>query len=201
MFPYVSIDIETSGIDPKTCEIIEFAAVLDDLSCAHPPSVDRLPSFHCYLAKDSYTGEPYALSMHSTIFRRIAERHLEENRNKYHFFSAERFGNSFKQFLLNNGYALEHDKVVITAAGKNFAAFDLQFLKYDSDFCKHIDVRSRVLDPGVLFLNSNDNQIPGMEECKRRAGMDGFVSHDALSDAKDVVCLCRKGINKIYGVS
>ena len=68
MFPYVSIDIETSGIDPKTCEIIEFAAVLDDLSCAHPPSVDRLPSFHCYLAKDSYTGEPYALSMHSTIF-------------------------------------------------------------------------------------------------------------------------------------
>ena len=197
---YVSIDLECTGLDEQTCQIIEFAAVLDDLSCAHPPHVDKLPSFHCYFPRDSYVGEPYALSMHSTIFRRIAERGLEENRNKYNFLSADHFGNSFKKFLLNNGYTAEHDKVVINAAGKNFAAFDLQFLKYQSDFLKHIDVRSRILDPGMLFLNNNDNQIPGMKECKLRAGMDGFVSHDAMSDAKDVVMLMRKGINKIYGV-
>ena len=196
----VSIDLETTGCDYQTCDIIEFGAVLDDLSLAHPPPLHALPSFHCYCPKDFYAGEPFALSMHSSIFRRIAERGLEENRNKFHYISSEKLGNAFKQFLLKNGHTTEHDKVVINAAGKNFAAFDLPFLKFRSDFLKHIDIRSRILDPGILFVRNSDESVPGMGECKRRAGLDDTVAHNAIDDALDVVALLRKGMNKIYGV-
>lgn len=188
---YVSIDIECTGLDPMTCDIIEFGAVLDDLNERKP--VKDLPTFHCYLVKDNYVGEPYALSMHPTIFKRIAERGLEENRRKYSYLSANSLGNAFKKFLFNNGYTSEHDKAIITAAGKNFSSFDLQFLKHKSDFLKHIDVRSGVLDPGILYLEGDDKFIPGLEKCKKRAGMeDSHVYHDAISDARDVVELLRK---------
>jgi hypothetical protein len=195
-FKYVSIDIECCGLDPLVHDIIEFGAVLDDLSDQKP--IHMLPSFHCYFVKDEYKGEPFALSMHPTIFRRIAERGEEENRNKYHYFTAEKFGNAFKTFLIKNGYPVEHDKVVINASGKNFGSFDLQFLKHKTDFLKHIIVRNRIVDPGMLFLNGDDNQIPGMAECKKRAGVNGIVAHDAISDAIDVVKLVRYGLRHLY---
>lgn len=188
---YISVDIECTGLDPLTCDIIEFGAVLDDLDQRMP--IDSLPMFHCYLVKDNYFGEPYALSMHPTIFRRIAERGLEENRKKYSYLNANSLGNAFKKFLLNNGYASEHDKVLINVAGKNFSSFDLQFLKHKSDFLKHIEVRSGVLDPGILFLEGEDKGIPGLKKCKERAGIeDTTVYHDAISDAKDVIELLRR---------
>lgn len=188
---YISIDCEMTGTDPLVNDIIEFGAVLDDLDLRMP--IDSLPKFHCYLVKDSYCGEPYALSMHPTIFRRIAERGLEENRRKYSYLTANSLGNSFKKFLLNNGYASEHDKVLINAAGKNFSSFDLQFLKHKSDFLKHIDVRSGVLDPGILYIDAEDKGIPGLEKCKKRAGIEDItVRHDAISDAIDVVELLRR---------
>ena len=58
---------------------------------------------------------------------------------------------------------------------------------------KHIEVRSGVLDPGILYLENEDKAVPGLEKCKKRAGMtDTTVYHDAISDAKDVVELLRK---------
>lgn len=192
----VSIDIETSGLCPQNCDILEFGAVLDDLSNQRP--IHMLPTFHCYFVKDEYKGEPFALSMHPTIFRRIAERGEEANRKKYNYFSAEKFGNAFKTFLLKNGYETEHDKITINAAGKNFGSFDLQFLKHKTDFLKHINVRSRIFDPGILFLDGDDDAIPGLAKCKERAGISGIVTHDAIGDAIDVVKLVRNGLKHLY---
>ena len=67
---YLSIDIETTGLNPQTCDIIEFAAILDDLS--NPQPVDSLPYFHAYIKQECFNGEPYALSMHSKTFEKIA---------------------------------------------------------------------------------------------------------------------------------
>jgi DNA polymerase III epsilon subunit-like protein len=195
-FPYVSIDIETTGLDSQNCDIIEFGAVLDDLSDQRP--IHTLPVFHCYFVKEEYRGEPFALSMHPTIFRRIAERGEEENRNKYHYFSAEKFGNSFKSFLVKNGYQTEHDKVTINAAGKNFGSFDLQFLKHKTDLLKHVNIRSRIVDPGILFLDGDDDAIPGLNKCKERAKITGTVTHCAVDDAIDVVKVLRYGLKHIY---
>ena len=64
---YVSIDIETTGLNPETCQIIEFGAVIDN------DTNDEFPTFHRYIKHHSYQGEPRALSMHARIFRALAD--------------------------------------------------------------------------------------------------------------------------------
>lgn len=181
---YVSIDIETTGLDLINCDIIEFGAVLDDLS--NPLPLEQLPVFHTYFSKDKFLGEPYALSMHKEIFLRIAER-----KEGYTYISAEKLGNQFKQFLLKNGYNLEKDRITINVAGKNFSSFDLQFLKNKTDFCKHVHPSARVLDPAILYYERGDERLPGLSTCLKRAGFEGNVSHCAIDDALDVVKLIR----------
>ena len=186
----VSIDTETTGLCEDTCDIIEFGAVMDDL--AHPEiAYCSLPKFHCYFIKDQYEGQPYALSMHPHIFRRIADR--EE---PYIYTSAMKFGNMFKKFLIKNGIEEKHDKVTINVAGKNFGIFDYQFLKRKTDMCKHVKMRHKMLDPAMLYMKIGDESLPGLEECKRRAGLPPEVTHNALDDAMDVVKLMRIGIKK-----
>lgn len=181
---YVSIDIETTGLIPEECDIVEFGAVLDDLSTTEP--LDKLPIFHCYFVKDYYHGSPYALSMHPKIFRRIAEKEAG-----YTYYNAEKFGYQFKKFLVQHGYKEEDGRVYINAAGKNFAAFDLQFLNKKTDLSKHVKIRHRILDPGSMYLRGDDESIPGTEECLRRAGFEPNVEHVAVADAIDVVKLIR----------
>ena len=187
---YVSIDCETCGIDEDSCDILEFAAILDDL--ADPKPIETLPCFQTYFIKDSYVGEPFALSMHPKIFKRIAIRE-----KGYNYMSATKLGFVFKTFLLKNGYEAERDMVTINAAGKNFAKFDLQFLRRKTDLLKHINVRSRILDPGILFLENSDESIPGMAECKKRMGLSENISHEAKDDAIDVILLLREKLKRM----
>ena len=197
---YVSCDIETTGLDPKKHDIVEIGAVIDDLSTQRP--IDSLPVFHCYVLPpdgNNYTGSPFALSMHPTIFRRIANRDKE-----YTYVHPNKVGFSFKKFLLNNGYVAEHDMVTINAAGKNFAAFDLQFLQEKTDITKHVNIRHRIIDPAILYVKDGDDAVPGTSDCLKvvksvypRINTD--VAHTAVEDAKDVIRLVRYGLRNVYG--
>ena len=53
---YVSIDLETTGLDAINNDIIEFGAVLDDLADMKP--LEELPRFHAYICKEEYRGQP-----------------------------------------------------------------------------------------------------------------------------------------------
>ena len=190
---YVSVDLETTGLNEDTCDIVEFAAVADDLKQQLP--INQLPVFHTYFLKDRYLGEPFALSMHPEIFRRIAERDTK----KYTFMSATKLGYAFRRFLVEKGgYEEKHDQVTITVAGKNFAAFDLQFLKRKTDLCKHVNIRSRVIDPAILYLEDSDDAPPGTEKCKERAHLNPKIEHTAEADAKDVIELVRYKLGNIF---
>jgi len=184
---FVSIDIETTGLDPETCDIVEVGAVVGDLSSNTP--VEELPTFHCYIIKKSYSGDPYALSMHPTIFRRIAN--VEK---PYRYITPENFNAHFERFLVDNGfeYGERSGKVTFTPAGKNFAAFDLQFLNKHFGFSKYFSSAHRVLDPAMLYFDlSVDTELPNTAECMKRAGMGGVVAHTAVEDARVVVDLLR----------
>ena len=183
MMRCISLDLETTGLDPETCDIIEFGAVLDDLS--NPQPLESLPRFHTYIIKEQFKGQPYALSMHPKIFRRIAEK--EEG---YNYVYPDKLGKAFKDFLLQNGYKEEKGLVYINVAGKNFAAFDLQFLK-KTNFMNYVRISSRILDPAILYFNKDDERLPGTEECLRRAGFEPKVAHTAIEDSLDVIKLLR----------
>jgi DNA polymerase III epsilon subunit-like protein len=182
---YASIDLETTGLNFENCDIIEFGAVLDDLN--NPLELEKLPKFHVYVIQNEYRGEPYALSMHSEIFRRIATK--EEG---FQYVYPQKLGKAFKDFLLKNGYEEKHDKISLNVAGKNFMGFDYQFLRTKTDMSKHIKMRHRVLDPAILYYKEGDEALPNLATCLERAGLDSDVAHTAVEDSIDVIKLIRK---------
>ena len=182
---YVSADLETLGLDHEWCDIVEFGAVLDDLE--NPKPLEELPRFHAYIYKKQYKGEPYAMSMHAEILKRIAKREPD-----YNYLSPTQLGSTFKKFLLENGYELKRDRVSINIAGKNFMGFDAKFLDFHTDFRKHVNIRSRTLDPGILYYEKGDEVLPSLQECLNRAGIEGTVEHTAVEDSIDVIKLIRQ---------
>jgi DNA polymerase III epsilon subunit-like protein len=182
---YCSIDIETTGLDPENCDIIEFAAILDDLSQYKP--IENLPKFHAYFMKDTYQGEPYALSMHSKIFQKISQK----NGN---VMKIEELPYAFKNFLTKNGIN-EDNKINI--AGKNAAMFDLPFLNKKIKNWDGIRFSHRIIDPSILYYQPGDNYLPDTKTCMERAGIPGEVEHTALEDALIIVKLIRKKFNNL----
>lgn len=180
---YISVDIETTGLNPDYCDVIEFGAVLDDLVSP----LHSLPQFHCYVTKpmNRYQGEPYALWMNANILKRIADREAG-----YSYIPGELLDEVFAEWIKEQG--LEEPVVI---AGKNFANFDLLFLR-KLGFGTHFKMRHRILDPGCMYMDfSLDNQPPSLETCLERAGMPKRVSHTAIEDALDVIrCIRYKAV-------
>jgi len=184
MESYVSIDIETTGLNPETCQIIEIGAVIDT-----GVPVEDCPTFHCYVDNGLIQGQPYALSIHPVILRRIATRE-----SGYIYLTPSKVVLKLKEFLRENGVEMP-----FTAAGKNFAGFDAQFLKKLMHWNKHIYMRLRVLDPATLYWQPEVDgvKLPNTETCMVRAGISGEVAHTAVEDARVVVKLIRYALAKM----
>lgn len=191
---FVSIDIETTGLDPETCQIIEIGAIIDDWLTPLPDP----PTFHTYVKRNHYSGQPYALSMHSTIFRRIA---TEEK--GYSYLYPKDIGPAFRTWVEVNCACIYHDPAGnlsydrFNVAGKNFASFDDKFLRKLPGFGKYFRYWHRVIDPAILFWNPlTDDKLPDTKTCMERAGLSDEVAHNALDDAKIVVKLIHIGVGR-----
>lgn len=194
---YCAIDIETTGLDPDNCQIIQFAAVFDDLNVQAP--LETLPKYETYVIADTYKGEAYALAMNAGIFEKIAN----YNGNNI---KADHTGNLLPQFsqwlrkeckvpfLRYPGTCLYDSCVRVVAAGKNFANFDNQFLRKLPGYDRVVKFHHRVLDPASLYFDPRLDKdcLPSTEKCMKRAGIEGEVAHTALEDALTVVKLLRK---------
>lgn len=197
---YCSIDIETTGLDFQNHDIVEFAAVIDDLK--DPQPIEKLPKFHAVFLKQSYNGNPYALSMHSELFKRIEnanKRNLEEcSVTGARFMSLEQLPIALEVFLLQNGFKKEKNgKIYVSIAGKNVSSFDLPFLKAKVQNWENIYFLNRVIDPAILYFNvEQDDKIPDMKTCMERAGMAGEVPHTSVEDSLIVVKLLRNKLCK-----
>lgn len=201
---YCSIDIETTGLDNKKCDVVQFAAVLDDLS--NPQPLNKLPTFAAYITADSYCGEPYALSMHPAIFRKIAD--AKKNKTEFdedgsHFMTIDNLPYAFRNFLTKNNVP-ENPKtsaISLNIAGKNAAMFDLPFMKEKVTNWQNVWFKHRVLDPAILYYEPGDKELPDSKKCMERAGIAGEVAHTALEDALAVVKLIRfKLLKKQIGI-
>jgi len=189
LLKYVSVDIETTGLDERDCDIIEIGAVYDDLG--DPKLVSQLERFHCYVLPPNgrtYTGEPYALSMHAEIFRRIAL--LEPG---YSYATPEQAVEAFARWLLTlPERARLKNKVAI--AGKNYGIFDNAFLKLLPEWRERVGklYHHNVIDPGSMYLRIDDGKPPNTATCLERAGVSTVVPHTAVEDAENVVRLIRR---------
>jgi len=219
---YISIDIETTGLDPETCQILSIGAVIEDTLNQLP--FEDLPTFHGVIKRENVSGSLFALNMNRDLIETIVQysgaRDQDEkndivNMTGMQFYHEDEIVEALFQFCFrNNLVELNHDinktvkivdgktypvltsnmpKVYLNCAGKNFAGFDKKFLEKLPRWKQVFSIRSRVLDPGILFVDwINDESIPSLGECKKRAGIDGIVTHNAVEDAMDVVMLLRQ---------
>lgn len=189
---YLSIDIETLGLDHVNNDIIEFGAVYDDLN--NPKPLEELPRFHRYIYRtnDIYRGSAYAMSMHGTILKRIADRHKNTD---YKFALRRTLGIHLRSWFSEIGWKADDKGVFkLNVAGKNFGNFDMRFLslpEYEWDG-HQISWPHRFIDPTMLYFQLGDMELPSSKVCMERAGITGEVAHTSVDDALMVVQLMRK---------
>lgn len=194
---YVSLDLETTGLDPYSHSIIEFALVVDDLK--NPRPVETLPAITGYVSHetDLIWSLPAAIMFKDRMEEYQAAEKIPAN------MVAERILGFLPAFVIPDFPKKSRDSNFnpvkdlidrkVTFAGKNFASFDKQFLAglpINEQLMSIIHHRS--FDPGSLYFDPKiDDTLPSTEECKKRAGLKGKVAHKALDDAMDVVRLIR----------
>lgn len=194
---YACIDIETTGLDRDQCQILELAVVLRDTENMEQPLEESL-SFRTYIRHDWYEGEPYAIALNARIFKALADYDNGKEVDAM-VYTEEEAVKSLYEFFGCNGYTPNsNDKISFIAAGKNFGSFDLQFLQRMYGWEDHFRVRSRSLDPAMLWLREDDNVPPSLKECLYRAGISKEISHHALEDVYDTIIVLEAGLRKSW---
>lgn len=166
----VSVDVETTGLDPRKDQILEFAAVLFDL-----PG-EPIDHFHRLVWHERIEGHPRALAMNAAILVELADADRPVSLKVVHVHGLY---SDFRSWLYRHV-----GDAKVTLAGKNAGAFDLQFLRslpgWRDDLFRH-----RILDPGSLYFNPglDSDYLPDLATCRERAGLDKQVKHRALHDA------------------
>jgi len=215
---YISIDVETTGIDRENCQILSFGAVIEDTE--KNLSFDEIPKFHCAILRESVHGELFALNMNKSLIENIVRYQDAKNQDEKNdivnetgmiFLPEEEVVKAFFRFCFDNGvirnvnskteisngrtYPMLNSslqKTHITVAGKNFATFDKVFIERLPRWKQVFAIRSRILDPAILFMNwKTDEAPPSLDLCKIRASVAGTVSHNAVEDAFDVIKVLR----------
>ncbi len=180
---YVSIDIETTGLKRIECDVIEFAAVIED-TCASIP-VKELPRFHRFI-KTTPAGQWEDVARKWNYDKWITE--IQSG----NFIDHTILAHQFQKWLCVNGL----NPASFTVAGKNFATFDIEFLNKLPNWKELLQHHRRVMDPSILFFDpSKDDVLPDTKECLKRAGFINLDSvHSALDDARMIILLLRTGL-------
>jgi hypothetical protein len=218
---YVSVDIETSGLDHEKHKVLSIGAIIEDTEKKLP--YEECPKFNAIVLQNEITGSPRAITMNKEIISMIGD-YLEgddetkqnfNTHSDYSFHKEDEVVKEFYWWLESNGffqggynsggYVEMKDghmrpminggtkPITINVAGKNFGTFDKLFLQELPWWQKLIRTRQRVLDPAILMVDwNNDKSLPNLTQCKERAGVTGIVTHNALEDAWDVIAVLRK---------
>jgi len=205
---YCSIDIETTGLDPETCQILQVGVVIEDTVNLKP--LEELPRFSCIVEYQLYQGQPFALNMNNWIIAILASLKTankidrEKIRKENHIMGEGLVAKSLWMFLTANGFfpnmgsSTEQitKQITINVAGKNFASFDKKFLEKLPSWSNYIQFAQRIIDPAEFFTHwKEDERLPNLNECIRRANLSGEVTHDAVQDAIDVIGVIRVATN------
>ena len=214
---YLVLDIETTDalqkVGQPTGKILQISAIIDDYREKKP--FEELPKLDIII-KYNWSANPMTISPGAILMnKRIFELHEKENKilrnvnfktdNPEYVKFAEENG-----FIVDGKITYENNVVYIlqdflhknglyygiTVCGKNFGSFDLQYLKTLPNWEKaKFSFSGRILDPAPFYFNPIlDSQLPTLDECKKRAGISGKISHNALEDCWDTILVLRDAL-------
>ena len=184
MRPYVAIDIETTGLDPDTCQVLEIGAVI------HDPAKPLLecPTFRACVKHDVITGSPRALEMNAPLLEEIGDGGGESED-----YACERFLDWLKDHLpigsLNENGDLSEN--YLHALGKNVGTFDLVFLSKMKTWPSWL-FHYRSLDVGSMY--SQPEGIKSLGAIEKEIAEEFMIPgepHEALYDAFVALALAR----------
>src|SRR5581483_3412746 len=126
---YVSLDLETTSLQPKPDHILMVSMVVEDTSSPIVP-VEELPHFTCFVNPGRIQGEAYALGMNGWILDYISGRKKDAPYPVLlaDYYTAREEGKANWEEAASEFLDLHFGKEKITVAGKNVASFDLKFL-------------------------------------------------------------------------
>ena len=171
--PYLSIDIETTGLDRQKVHVLQLAAVYDN-----GKALEELPTFDRVIKWPVIThAEEYAMNLNKDL--------LERGFKKQNIVSINQCRDEFKKWL---------DKIApgssrFAPAGKNVQGFDIPILENQVNKFFFDRFLRRTLDPGSMYTDDFDH-IPTLGEINDVTGRSP-VTHNALDDCWDVVYAIR----------
>jgi DNA polymerase III epsilon subunit-like protein len=190
LVPYLSIDIETTGISDKA-QILQISAIFDDLKS----NVDSLRKIDLPIKHQVLNNaEPYAIGMNADLFKKMMDKNFKT-------YSSEEAAKELVTFIKGCKEALPMDwtgkvQQKLVFAGKNVASFDIPKIKaflesIPKDYIKSFneDVHYKTLDVGSLYFDTFGENV-SLSEINKLTGRNQ-VSHNALDDAFDVVYAVR----------
>ncbi len=166
----ISIDVETTSLDPESGQILEIGAVAWELGKGQIGD-----PFQCLLKHKQLVGQPYALWLNRDLLK-----YMVDNPDELVYpYKASIY---FRDWRLDLGI-----KKLFNAAGKNFASFDAGFLKKLDCFYEFNPWRNRILDPSILYVQKGDEALPNTVDCLLRSKCEPpFIEHRAVEDALTV---------------
>jgi len=213
MGKFLSIDVESTGLDPLASELLELGIVVFDTEIKFKQKATN--SLRVVFCKEQIQGNIFAINMnidllneinkYNSVFKKCENEgyiivttpalttiyvNVTPVTNSDNFFSfttktaINRTCELIKKFIVDAGVEGKYN-----IAGKNYVGFDKAFL------CKYNQLedlivknsRHRVLDIGSMYVQADDEVIPNLAECLKRAGLPTEVPHTAVEDAILVV--------------
>lgn len=200
---YISLDIETTGLDPAKNQVLQVAMVIDEItgSTIGDLPVDDLPVFEGLVWHERITGDPEALAMNVEVIEALASvrwltpepvRLVVNFRGRVApvYRSMDDLVDSAVHWIRVHFGIADGDRRRVPVAGKNAAGFDVPFLPDELTRLFH----HRVIDVGSVALGSPDLRHLWDEDHVSGLGAlhDGPITHDSVDDARVVVKLLRK---------
>jgi DNA polymerase III epsilon subunit-like protein len=107
---FISIDIETSGLDPESNQVLSIGAIIEDSE--NPLPLDKCPKFHAAIRHDEITGSLFAINLNRELIETIVsyqtcnnddERRDVEKSSGMKFYHKDDIVEAFYHFLYLNG--------------------------------------------------------------------------------------------------
>lgn len=214
MTKYLSIDCETSGLDPTKSELLEVGIVVFDTE--EKLLLNQYNALRIVFVKEQIQGNIFAINMNINLLNEILKVSkefdkpetgtiIENNTEDLTTWYVDVRGKRLLDTMFLSSYVDEDNQAIadltykltvwlsgaklgnkLNVAGKNFAIFDKAFLEKFSCFKKTILKRMshKVLDVGSLYVTKQDEHLPSLDECLQRAGINEAVPHTAVDDAR-----------------
>ena len=210
--PYISLDLETTGLDVEKSQILQIGMVFDD----GISDIEDLPKLNIIVNNPNITySEPYAMAMNHHIFKKIFD-HLQGKKTEVEVISNMReVHEDVWRFIWRSIAKLEKiDPNVnkIQFCGKNVAQFDLHLLKNNilidktkntiSQYGDDEETYKALIDHRTIDIGGVFEPIfgfnAGLGKINKLIGIEP-ITHDALQDAIDVV-KARRWANENIGI-